>query len=133
MAGHFSLSAHRPLPLLTKLSMRIGDLVSRLTEGSSDARRPPFSVMKLASASGVRHRDEVRGSYRGLVYIAIYQQERGVVSWSASLEDDDGEVIFVASHFIYGSGRIDCESALRQRIFLIIDDYHRIHETSDLR
>lgn len=133
MAGHFSLSVHRPLPLLTKLSMRIGDLVSRLTQGSSDARQPSFSLMKLASASGVRDRDEIRGSYRGLVYIAIYRWERGVVSWSASLEDDDGEVIFVASHFIYGSARISCESALRQRIFLSIDDYHRIHETSDLR
>lgn len=67
----------------------------------------------------------IQGSYGGLIYIAIYRRERDCLSWSASLEDDDGEVRFVASHFLCGLGTIDCESAIRQRILTSIDDYHR--------
>jgi len=67
----------------------------------------------------------IQGSYGGLIYIAIYRRERDCLSWSASLEDDDGEVRFVASHFLCSLGTIDCESAIRQRILTSIDDYHR--------
>jgi len=74
----------------------------------------------------------IQGSYRGLVYIAIYRRERGGVRWSASLEDDDGEVTFVANHFLCSLGVVDCESAIRQRIMTSIDDYHRRHETQSL-
>lgn len=70
----------------------------------------------------------IQGSYRGLVYIAIYRRERDAVSWSASLEDDDGEVTFIANHFLFSPGMVDCESAIRQRILASIDDYHRHHE-----
>jgi len=71
----------------------------------------------------------IQGSYRGLVYIVIYRRERNTVSWSASLEDDDGEVTFVANHFLCGLGTVDCESAIRQRILTSIDDYLRRRET----
>ena len=71
----------------------------------------------------------IQGSYRGLIYIAIYCRERDAVSWSASLEDDDGEVTFVANRFLCSLGTVDCESAIRQRILTSIDDYHRRHET----
>jgi len=74
----------------------------------------------------------IQGSYRGLVYIAIYRRERDTVIWSASLEDDDGEVTFVANHFPCSLGAVDCESAIRQRILTRIDDYHRRHETTIL-
>jgi len=74
----------------------------------------------------------IQGSYRGLVYIAIYRRERDTVIWSASLEDDDGEVTFVANHFLCSLGAVDCESAIRQRILTRIDDYHRRHETTIL-
>ena len=71
----------------------------------------------------------IQGSYRGLVYIAIYRRERDAVSWSASLEDGDGGVTFVANHFLLCRlGTVDCESAIRQRIFTSIDDYHRCHQ-----
>ena len=71
----------------------------------------------------------IQGSYRGLIYIVVYRRQRGTVSWSASLEDDDGEVVFVANHFLCNLGTIDCESAIRQRILANIDEYHRRHET----
>ncbi|GAA0692293.1 hypothetical protein GCM10009429_17560 [Dyella marensis] len=71
----------------------------------------------------------IQGSYRGLIYIAIYRRKRDAVSWSASLEDDDGEVTFVANRFLCSLGTVDCESAVRQRILTSIDDYHRRHET----
>jgi len=70
----------------------------------------------------------IQGSYRGLVYIAIYHRERDAVRWSASLEDDDGEVTFVANHFLCSLGTFDCEGAIRQRILTSIDEYHRSHE-----
>lgn len=70
----------------------------------------------------------IQGSYRGLIYIVIYRRQRDAVSWSASLEDDDGEVVFVANHFFCGLGTVDCESAIRQRILTSIDEYHRRYE-----
>lgn len=72
---------------------------------------------------------EIKGSYRGLIYIVIYQRNQGAVSWSASLEDDEGAVVFLTNHFICGQGKICCESMLRERIFASIDDYHRRNET----
>lgn len=74
----------------------------------------------------------IQGSYRGLVYIVIYRRERDAVTWSASLEDDDGEVTFAANHFLCSLGTVDCESAIRQRILTSIDDYHRRRETPKL-
>ncbi|WP_049622511.1 hypothetical protein [Frateuria defendens] len=75
---------------------------------------------------------EIKGSYRDLIYIVIYRRERYAVSWSSSLEDDDGEVVFNAGCFVCSQGKTDCESAIRQRIFASIDDYHRSRETSIL-
>ena len=76
--------------------------------------------------------DEIRGSYRDLIYIVAYQQEGGNVSWSASLEDDEGSVTFITSHFICSLGKVHCEKLIRQRVFASIDEYHRRHETPTL-
>jgi len=130
MVSVFSLSIHRPLPPFGKLTTRVGDWLGRLGEEGHEPRWS--SLARQNPVAGARDLDELRGSYRGLIYIVIYQVQRDVVSWSASLEDDDGEVIFVASHFVCSLGKIGCESALRGRIFASIDDYHRIHETPDL-
>jgi len=118
---------------ITKIT-RTGDRSGRLDKEDHAAPRPSLSRLSRVfppAAEGC-DRDELSGSYRGLIYIVIYQEERGVVSWSASLEDDDGEVIFIASHFVCSLGKSGCESAVRRRIFASIDDYHRIHETPDL-
>jgi len=134
MASLFSLSMHRPPLLFSKLTRRVGvgsdcrDKEDHEVRWSSLHRQGSSAT----SAAEDRDRDELRGSYRGLIYIVIYQEKRDVVSWSASLEDDDGEVIFIASHFVCGLGKISRESAIRSRIFASIDDYHRIHETPDL-
>lgn len=125
---------HRPPPLFSKKTTRAGDWLSRFDKEDHEVRWPPLSRRSgvFAPTAEGSNRDELRGSYRGLIYIVIYQAGRDAVSWSASLEDDDGEVTFIASHFVWGAGKPNCESAVRNRVFSSIDDYHRIHETSDL-
>jgi len=76
--------------------------------------------------------DEIKGSYRDLIYIVAYQREGGNVSWSASIEDVEGAVTFITSYFICSLGKIHCEKLIRQRVFASIDEYHRRLEAPTL-
>lgn len=67
---------------------------------------------------------EVKGSYEGLIYIAIYRRDGSRVSWSASIEDEEGAVIFVADHFVCREENEACELLLRQKMYGRIDAYH---------
>ncbi|RUL74460.1 hypothetical protein [Dyella choica] len=64
---------------------------------------------------------EIKGSYRGWIYIAIYRRDPLGICWSASLEDEDGAVIFIAGYFLCDEGADECETELRHKIFGDID------------
>jgi len=67
---------------------------------------------------------QIRGSYRGWIYIAIYRRDQPGLCWSASLEDEDGAVVFVTGYFLCDEGEAECESELRHKIFGDIDGRH---------
>ncbi|GGA51360.1 hypothetical protein [Dyella nitratireducens] len=72
---------------------------------------------------------EVKGSYRGLTYIAIYRRDGPRLSWSASVEDDDGAVIFITGYFVCREEDEACESSLRQKLYERMDAYHTSHKS----
>ncbi|MBE1159643.1 hypothetical protein [Dyella acidiphila] len=66
---------------------------------------------------------EIKGSYRGLIYIAIYRREGATLAWSASIEDDEGAVTFITGHFACREEAATCELSLRQKIYERMDAY----------
>lgn len=66
---------------------------------------------------------EIKGSYRGLVYIAIYRRDGARLTWSASIEDDEGAVTFIAGDFVFQEENATCEISLRQKIYERMDAY----------
>lgn len=67
---------------------------------------------------------EVKGSYEGLIYIVIYRRDGSRLTWSATMEDDEGAVIFIADRFVCREENEACQLSLHQRMHERIDAYH---------
>lgn len=70
---------------------------------------------------------EIKGSYRDLIYIAIYKCDERGLTWSASIEDDDGSVIFITGHFVCRDETRAGELLLRKKVCESIDAYRDQH------
>lgn len=75
---------------------------------------------------------EIKGSYEGLIYIVIYRRDGSRVTWSASIEDDDGAVVFIADHFVCLEENEACELLLHQTMHERIDAYHASRKSQTL-